>query len=82
MATINHEEVPMTTTAPDVAKALRVALAMKNMKRFELAEKVGVSVNHMSRLATGTVPLQGELMNKVAAALDMRVSEFVALGEE
>lgn len=72
----------MTTTAPDTAKALRVALAMKNMKRQDLAAKVSVSVNHMSRLATGSQPLQGELMNKVAAALGMKTSEFVALGEE
>jgi len=72
----------MSTTAPDVAKALRVALAMRNMKRQDLAAKICISVNHMSRLATGSVSLQGELMNKVAAALDMKVSEFVALGED
>lgn len=72
----------MISTHPDAAKALRVGLAMKNMKRVELAAIVGVSVNHMSRLATGTAPLQGELMSKVAHALGMKVSEFVALGEE
>lgn len=75
----------MTTTtpqAPDTGKALRIALAQKNMKRKVLADAVGISENYASRLAVGNSVIQGELLNKIAAAFGMKVSEFVALGED
>lgn len=72
----------METKSPDMARAFRVALATKNVRQYEIAKRVGISTNHASRLAKGHVLLQGELLNKVAAALGMKVSELIALGED
>lgn len=72
----------MTDAPLDTSKALRVALAQRNMSRKELAERIGVTQNHMSRLAVGTVMIQGDTLNKIAAALQMKASEFLALGED
>lgn len=72
----------MTIKAPDTAKALRVALASKGMKRKDLATRVGVTANHMSRLTNGAVAVQGDLLTKISSAFGMKVSEFLAMGEE
>lgn len=72
----------MTDTPLDTSKALRIALAQRNMSRKELAERIGITQNHMSRLSTGSVMIQGETLNKIAAALLMKASEFLALGED
>lgn len=74
----------MTTTInkPDTAKALRIALAQKNMTRKDLAEAVGLSQNQVSRLATGSQTIQGETLNNIATAVGMKSSEFLALGED
>jgi transcriptional regulator with XRE-family HTH domain len=74
--------ISIENKAPDTGKALRVALAAKHMTRKDLASKIGVSLNHMSRLAQGKITVQGETLNAIAAALDMRSSEFLALGED
>lgn len=71
----------MVTIKPDTAKALRVALAQKNMTRKDLAEAVGLSQNQVSRLATGSQTIQGDTLNNIAAAVGMKSSEFLALGE-
>lgn len=72
----------MITTKPDTAKALRVALAQRNMTRKDLAEAVGLSQNQVSRLATGIQTIQGDTLNNIAAAVGMKSSEFLALGED
>ena len=71
----------MNTTAPDTGKALRMAMASQNMKRKTLAEKVSMTENYISRMAVGKAMIQGEALNKIAAAFGMKVSEFLALGE-
>jgi len=72
----------MITSKPDTAKALRVALAQRNMTRKDLADAVGLSQNQISRLATGSQTIQGETLNSIAAAVGLKSSEFLALGEE
>lgn len=72
----------MCTTAPDTGKALRLALAGRKMKRKELAVMVGLSEGYISRLAVGKAPIQGDVLNEIAAALGMKTSEFLRLGEE
>lgn len=71
-----------TTLKPDTARALRVALALKNMTRKNLSESVGLSQNQISRLATGAQAIRGDTLHKIACAFDMKVSEFLALGED
>lgn len=67
---------------PDTAKALRVAMAKTKTKQKDLAAAVGLTVQQISRLSVGTQTIQGETLNKIAAALGMKSSEFLALGED
>lgn len=71
-----------TTNAPDTSKALRLALAAKKMKQRELAVMVGLSARQISNLAQGYQAIQGDTLNRIAAAFGMKSSEFLALGEE
>lgn len=64
----------------NTGKAVRVALAMNSMDQKELAAKVGVSVSTMSALCNGESATTKSLL-RVAKALNMRLSELVALGE-
>lgn len=65
----------------NVGKSIKVALAKKEMTQQDLAAKMAVSRPYVSQLAgkehagMGTVVL-------LACAFDMKVSEFVALGED
>lgn len=71
-----------TTNAPDTSKALRLALAGKKMKQRELAVMVGLSARQISNLAQGYQVIQGDTLNRIAAAFGMKSSEFLALGED
>ena len=66
----------------NLAKSLKFALIAHDMTQAELAEKVGSKPAYISNLATGRSNLQGEMLKKIAAALDMKVSDFVKLGED
>lgn len=65
----------------NIGKSIKVALAKKDMNQQDLAEKMKVSKPYVSQLAgrehagMGTVVL-------LAGAFDMKVSDFVALGED
>jgi len=66
----------------NLAKSLKFALINSGMTQTRLAEIVDSSPAYISNLATGRSNLQGEMLKKVAAAFDMKVSEFVKLGED
>lgn len=65
----------------NVGKSIKVALAMREMNQQDLAVKMVVSKPYVSQLAgkqhagIGTVTL-------LAEAFGMKVSEFLALGED
>ena len=65
----------------NVGKSIKVALAKKDMNQQDLAAKLKVSKPYVSQLAgkehagMGTVVL-------LADAFDMKVSEFLSLGED
>lgn len=65
----------------NAGKSLKIALAKREMNQKQLAAKMKVSTAYICRLAAkekigmGTVTLLSE-------AFDMKVSEFVALGED
>jgi DNA-binding Xre family transcriptional regulator len=65
----------------DVSKSLRVALAMRGMKQVELARKMGMSEGWVRHLAARK-SANTNTVTRVAKALDFKVSEFMALGEE
>lgn len=62
-------------------RSLKMALAQRDMTQKALAEKLGMRETSMSQLAAQT-SCTGATLQKIADALDMKVSEFVALGED
>lgn len=65
----------------NVGKSLRIALASKGMKQIELAEKMGISRQHVSNW-TRRQGINKKNLDALCQALDMKLSEFIALGED
>lgn len=65
----------------DLGKSIRLAIETKGITRSCLAEKLGCgrpNVTYM--IKTGRVT--SETLRRIAEAFDMKVSEFVAIGED
>jgi transcriptional regulator with XRE-family HTH domain len=65
----------------NVGKSLKVALAVKGMRQTELANKLGLTRQWISRLANSNSASM-ETVCMLAGAIGMQVSEFIALGED
>ena len=65
----------------NLSKAIRVALAMKEMNQKQLAERLGMYESAMSQLINRS-SITTEKLTQIADALEMKVSELVALGED
>lgn len=65
----------------NVSRAIRVALAMKGMTQKQLAERLGMYESAMSQLIN-RASVTTDKLSQVAEALDMKISELVALGED
>jgi len=65
----------------NVGKSLKVALAKAGLSQRELAAKLGCGPVWISRLANRP-SADIRTIEQLAAAFDMKVSEFLALGEE
>lgn len=62
-------------------RSLKLALAQRDMTQKALAEQLGMRETSLSQLAAQT-SCTGATLQKIAEAFDMKVSEFVALGED
>ena len=65
----------------NLRKSVMIALAQRDMKQKDLADKIGMSQGSMSQLL-GQKSCTGATLEKLSTAFDMKVSEFVALGED
>ena len=65
----------------NIGKSMRVAMAMRGMRSSQLAERLGVAASTVSVMASRRT-CSGAVLQKLAAVFDMKVSEFVALGED
>lgn len=65
----------------NVGKSLKVALAMRGLNQTQLAVQLGCTHVWVSRLANSRSASMATV-ESLATALHMKVSEFVALGEE
>lgn len=64
----------------DLRKSLRLAIAIEGIKHQDLAAKVGTSSAQISNwLREGNI--KSASVEKLSKALNMKASEFVALGE-
>lgn len=64
----------------NTGKAVKVALAMREMNQNDLALKLNMSHSVLSRICSAKSASTSTLQ-KIATALDMKVSELMALGE-
>ena len=65
----------------NLRKSAMVAMAQRDMKQKDLADLLGMSRGSMSQLL-GQTSCTGATLQKLAGAFGMKVSEFVALGED
>lgn len=65
----------------NVSKSIRVALAMRELTQKQLAERLGMYESAVSQLVNRS-SITTDKLKQVADALDMKVSELVALGED
>ena len=64
----------------NISKSIKHCLNDTGIMKKKLAEKLGVSVQTISTLMKAE-KCGGEMLDKLAKAFDMPVSEFIALGE-
>lgn len=64
----------------NISKSINLCLKDTGIMKKKLAEKLGVSAQTVSILLKSE-KCTGEMLEKLAKAFDMQVSEFVALGE-
>ena len=65
----------------NVGKSLKMALAKRDMNQTQLAEKLKCTQVWINRLANSDSASMATV-TQLSDALDMKVSEFVALGED
>lgn len=65
----------------NLRKSVMLALASKEMMQKDLAKQLGMSQGSMSQLVNQK-SCTGATLQKLAGAFDMKVSDFVALGED
>lgn len=66
----------------NIAKSIKMALINKGMRQGDLAKALKTTPAYMSRLANGKAHMNTLVLEKVASQFNMKVSEFVALGED
>lgn len=65
----------------DIAKSIRLALAHKNMSKTALARELGCKLPSITQLLSRDC-IKSDTIQKLATVFGMKVSEFVALGED
>lgn len=64
----------------DVGKSIRVAMAMRGIRNNQLAERLQVTAATVSVMLSRHT-CSGQTLQNLANTFDMKVSEFIALGE-
>lgn len=64
----------------NIGKSIKHALINKGMKNKELAEKLGVTPQSITNLCSKPT-CSGKMLDQLCVALEMKASDFVALGE-
>jgi DNA-binding Xre family transcriptional regulator len=65
----------------DIGKSIRVALAQKNIRRSDLAGKLGCVRSNVTQMCT-TGKVRSETLKRLAEIFEMSVSDFIKLGED
>lgn len=65
----------------NIGKSLKIALLKNNMDQDDLAAKIGIHQSNISKISCGKT-ITTETLARVAAGFNMKVSEFIAEGED
>lgn len=65
----------------NAARSMKIAMAQRDLNQEQLASLAGITQSSISGLA-GRNKWNGESLVKISKALGLKVSEFVALGED
>lgn len=65
----------------NIGKSLKMALLKNDMEQADLADKVGIHQSNISKISCGKT-ITTETLARLAGAFNMKVSEFVAIGED
>jgi len=65
----------------NIGKSLKISLLKNNMEQSDLAQKLGIHQSNISRIANCKT-ITTETLERIAGAFNMKVSEFVAIGED
>ena len=65
----------------NIGKSTRIAMAKRGIRGNELAKQLGMSTSAVSILLSRPYS-DGKRVAQLAAFFDMKVSEFIALGED
>lgn len=66
----------------NIPKSIRVAKAKHDINGQKLAELTGIHVTNISKMCNGKHGISSSQVELFAKAFGMKVSEFVALGED
>jgi transcriptional regulator with XRE-family HTH domain len=64
-----------------LGKAVRIRRELLDLKRRDLADRAGLSYPYISEIENGVKQPSHSALTRIAAALDLEVSELAALGE-
>lgn len=64
----------------DIGKSIKKCLREQGMTQQELAEKLGISLRRVNKIANSTYA-NTETVERLSGVFDIKASEFIALGE-
>ncbi len=70
---------PVRNNAPMIKTPVKLAIELTDMTGEDLADKLGMSAPHLSRLRTGKSPTSTDVIAKLAEICGITVSEFYRL---
>ena len=66
----------------NVGQSIKIGLAERNRTQMWLADELGVSSALVSRMCKRRANVSGEMIEKIAHIMNLKSSEFIALGEQ
>lgn len=66
----------------NIEKSLKIAMTIRDTNQTELASRMGVSRSYIGAIATGVKPVSMAKVAAICSFLDMKVSDFIILGED
>lgn len=65
----------------NIGKSLKMSLLKNDMEQSDLADKIGIHQSNISKISCGKT-ITTATLERLATAFNMKVSEFVAIGED